>query len=330
MRSGKEHVLGPAKPDSLGAEIARGPGVMRRVGIGAHTETPLGVGPRQKFLEERRHHRLDGRHAARDHFAGGAVERQVFAAMNHLARGAERARRVVDFDLRASRHATLAHPARDHRGMASHPAAGGQNSLGHLHSVDVLGGGFDADQDHLAAGLAHRDRFVGAEHDFARHGARRGGQSARQHLLGRAGVEPRMEQLLELHRLDAQQRRAAIDEALLRHLDRRADRGLGRALAGAGLQHVELAALDREFEVLHVAEMPLEPRSHLQQLAKGGRKALFERGVRGAALLFADAAALGPFAAGAKAYLARCANTGDHVLALGVGQKFAVDALGAG
>ena len=32
----------------------------------------------------------------------------------------------------------------------------------------------------------------------------------------------------------------------------------GRALAGAGLEHVELAALDGELEVLHVAVVLLE------------------------------------------------------------------------
>ena len=139
-----------------------------------------------------------------------------------------------------------------------------------------------------------------------------------------------MEQLFELHRLDAQHRRAAIDELLLRHLDRRADRGLCGAFAVARLEHEELAALDGEFEVLHVAEMALQPRRDFHQLAIRDGKTLFQRGVLRAALVFADVAAPGPFAPGGEADLTRRANSSDHVLALRVGQKLAIDALCAG
>ena len=45
----------------------------------------------------------------------------------------------------------------------------------------------------------------------------------------------------------------------LRHLDGNPERGLGGALAGARLQHPQLAALDGEFEVLHVAVVLLQP-----------------------------------------------------------------------
>ena len=136
-----------------------------------------------------------------------------------------------------------------------------------------------------------------------------------------------MEQLFELHRLDAQQRGAAIDELFLGHLDRRTNRGLGCAFAVASLKHEEFAALDGEFEVLHVAEMALQPSRDFHQLSVRRRKAFLQRGVLRAALVFADAAALGPFSPGGQANLARRANSGDHVLALSIGEKLAVDAL---
>ena len=123
----------------------------------------------------------------------------------------------------------------------------------------------------------------------------------------------------------------AIDQLLLRHLDRDTHRGLGRALAVARLQHEELAALDGEFHVLHVAEMLFEPRRDFQQLAVDRGKAFLERGdacaLRSSSLM---PLALGPFAPGGQADLARRANAGDHVLALRIGQKLAVDALLAG
>src|SRR5437868_5787744 len=54
---------------------------------------------------------------------------------------------------------------------------------------------------------------------------------------------------------NALDRGRAIDEFLTRHVYRDAYRGRAGALAGAGLQHPELAALDRELTVLHVAVM---------------------------------------------------------------------------
>ena len=44
----EEHVLGAAKPDALGAEFARLACIARRVGVGAHAQAPLGVGPRHE------------------------------------------------------------------------------------------------------------------------------------------------------------------------------------------------------------------------------------------------------------------------------------------
>ena len=48
------------------------------------------------------------------------------------------------------------------------------------------------------------------------------------------------------------------DELLLGHLHGDAHRGQAGALAGAGLQHVEPAALDGELDVLHVAVVALQ------------------------------------------------------------------------
>ena len=86
MRSGaEEHMLGAAQADALGAEIARDLRVMRRVGIGAHTQRALLVGPRHELGEEGRHLRLDGRHPPEDNLARGAVEGDEFAATNDVS-----------------------------------------------------------------------------------------------------------------------------------------------------------------------------------------------------------------------------------------------------
>ena len=197
-----------------------------------------------------------------------AVERDVFAAMNHRAVGRLSVpARVVDFERRASRHAALAHPARDHRRVTGHPAARGQDSLRHLHPVDVLGRGLDPHQDYLAPGLGDRDRFVGREHHFAEDRARRRRQPARDHVLFGARGSSRgcsnCSSCTGSTRISAVARSISFSSAMSTAIRTAASR---RALAVAGLQHEEPVALDREFHVLHVAEMLFEPRRDFQQL----------------------------------------------------------------
>ena len=99
-----------------------------------------------------------------------------------------------------------------------------------------------------------------------------------------------------------------------RKLDRDPQRGLGGALAGARLQHPELALLDGEFEILHVAVMLFERAVDALQLGKGLRHCAFERRLVGAGFL---ARLLADFL--------RRADAGDHVLALRIDQEFAVE-----
>ena len=47
----EEHVLGAAEADALGAELARAGGVLGVVGVRAHVEAPLVVGPAEDRLE---------------------------------------------------------------------------------------------------------------------------------------------------------------------------------------------------------------------------------------------------------------------------------------
>ena len=85
------------------------------------------------------------------------------------------------------------------------------------------------------------------------------------------------------------------------------------------LQHPELALLDGELDVLHVAVVLLERAVDARQLLERRRHRVFHRRLVGAGLLARD---LGD--------LLRRADAGDDVLALGVDQEFAVEPLLAG
>ncbi len=88
-------------------------------------------------------------------------------------------------------------------------------------------------------------------------------------------------------------------------MNRDPERRLRRALADPCLQHPELAALDGELDVAHVAVVALQPRHDRHQLVVGPLVHRLEVGERH-----------------------RVTDPGDDVLALGVLQVVAVDALG--
>ena len=128
-----------------------------------------------------------------------------------------------------------------------------------------------------------------------------------------------MQQLIQRCRIDPHHRVFFGDQALIGELDRDAQRGLGGALAAAGLQHPQFALLDRELHVLHVAvvlfEQRVEPRQFLERL----RHRAFHRRLVGAGFL---ARFLGD--------VLRRADARHHVLALRVDQEFAVELALAG
>jgi len=71
-----------------------------------------------------------------------------------------------------------AHAARDHCGVARLTADRGQDALGNVHTVNIVGGGFLAHQDHRT-GAAHLDRVFCREGDSSNGSAGAGIDSRR-------------------------------------------------------------------------------------------------------------------------------------------------------
>src|SRR5665647_2110090 len=325
----KEHVLGAAEADALGAELDGVGALVGLVGVGAHEQPPLDVGPLhqvvvvleglrvlgpQGALEEHLQHFAGARlELADDDLAGEAVDGEPVALLHHLVAHGDGARLVVDVERLAAHDADLAHLAGDQGGVTGHAAARREDALAHGHAADVIGARLDAHQQHLLAGGLHSVGVAGVEGHLAGGGAGAGGQALGQDPALRDGDAPALgredgpQQLIQLLRLDAHERLLRRDHARLAHVDGDADSGQAGALAVARLQHEEAALLDDELEVLHVAQLALKGLAHLEKLLEGGREDL------------------GEFAHGA-----RRAYAGDHVLALCVDQELAVKDVLAG
>ena len=240
-------------------------GVGGGVGVGAHLHAAVPVGPVHQRAEVAGQLGLDRRHLAGHDLAGGAVERDDVALRR--ARG-RRSRSVragqVDRDAPRARDAGPAHAARHHRRVAGHAAARGQDALapracrGCPRGWSRRGPGSPSRRAPRAASAVSASNTIAPE---AAPGD--AGRPVAEHVARRVGIERRVQQLVERQR----DRRAGspssssispsptMSTAILQ-------RGLGGALAGAGLQHAQLAALDRELDVLHVAVVLLEQVEH--------------------------------------------------------------------
>src|SRR4051794_6546829 len=98
------------------------------------------------------------------------------------------------------------------------------------------------------------DSVIGSKDDLP-HGSTRGGRQSCREDLGLSislFVEMRHQKIVELVRLDAENRLFAGEQSLLPHVARDSPRRASGALAAARLQHVELFLFDGEFEILHV------------------------------------------------------------------------------
>ena len=135
-------------------------------------------------------------------------------------------------------------------------------------AADVLGRGFKTDENDLLAAFLPRLGVGRREDDLAAGRARGGGKALADELalLEGGGVELRVEKRVEVARLDHEDGLLLGAHSLVNEVARDLQRGLGRALAVAGLEHVELLVLDRELHVLHVAVVRLERLANLLEL----------------------------------------------------------------
>ena len=150
--------------------------------------------------------------------------------------------------------------------MGALPANGGENPLRGVHAADVLRGGLHANEDHSLAPVLPLLSICCEEDNLAGGGAGRGVNPRHESLRLLLGIELRVEDLVELLGRHEHQGLLFRDEPLVVQINGNLDGRLRAALAVAGLEHVQLAPLDRELHVLHVFVVLLESIADLHEL----------------------------------------------------------------
>ena len=255
----EEHVLGAAEADALGAELARLGCVRRRLGVGADAQRAELVGPGHQLGEVAGELGLHGRHDAQHDLAGAAVDGDDARRPSPPCRAPRACRPCAS--MRTS-------PAPATQGLPMPRATTAAWLV--MPPVEVRMPSA-ACMPWMSSGLVSRRTritFSPARACFSASSAvnttlpeaapGEAGRPLAITLRCGLGIERRMQQLVERGRLDARHRLLLVDQALAHHVDGDLERRLGGALAVARLQHVELAALHGELDVLHVAVVLLE------------------------------------------------------------------------
>lgn len=310
-------MLGAAQANSLGAKLECERGILGVVGVDAHmvgvatglVQTDL-IGPGQDGVQIAGELCRDQINGAVDDDTLGAVDGDDVALVQYAvaALDAHDLLGRVDMETLDTADAGGTHATGDNGGVARLATMARQDALGGDHTLQVIGVGLPADQNDLVALGGTRDGVVTREHDLAHGGTGAGVKAAGQGLVLLGGIELRVQELVELRGVDAAHGLLTGDQALLDHLDGDAQRGSSGTLAYAGLEHPELALLDGELDIAHIAIVILERQEDTLELLTCGLEA------RGG-LEVGDGLGI--------------ADAGDDVLALGVDQKVTVELLGA-
>ena len=136
----------------------------------------------------------------------------------------------------------------------------GKDAFSGDHASEVVRRGLPTNEHGLATFcLCFNGCFSGKDR-FAHCSTRRCVEASCNHIVFCIGIELRVEELIELFGIDTHDRFFFGDEALFDHRDSNMKRCSSSTLANARLEHPELALLDGELDIAHIAEVILEQR----------------------------------------------------------------------
>ena len=254
----EEHVLGTAEADAFCAEALCIDSVLRGIGIRTNLHLTELVRKTHNAAEVAG---IDGSRNGRDEavvdVAGGTIDGDAVALVVGLTSELELLVLFIHGDSGATGNTAGAHATRNNSCVGGHAAANGEDALCSLHAFDVLRGGLKANEDDLFALLVPNLCIFSGEDDLAASSTGRCSQSLsdRGSSLKSLNVELRVQQSVEVSRLDHENSLLLVDHAFVDEVASDLQSSSRRSLAVTGLEHVEVLVLDGELHVLHVSVM---------------------------------------------------------------------------
>ena len=320
-------MFGTAQADTFGAELDCHSCIMRRIRIGADAQFAVFICQRHDVAKrsgQLRIHRVDFTGVNR---SGGTVQADPVAFFDSDAVDDHLAGFVVDIDFAATGYTAGTHTTGNYGSVAGHTAPGSENTLCYMHAADIFGAGFDTAEDHGFAVLAPSFGIFGRKYRHTGSGTGAGGQADSKFLSFAFGTldEHRMQKLVKLGRFHPQYSGLFVDQTFFNKVGGDFYCGSSGAFAVTGLEHEEFTVFDGKFHILHIFIMLFQLDADVVQLLETFGHGFFQRRIFSFTDIFRNVLTLCPdFAARQRDLLGR-ADTGNHVFALSVDEKFAVE-----
>ena len=166
-------MLGTAETDSLCAKLTRFLCVRRCIRVGADFKSAVFVSPRHNPSELSGDGCIHGRDNSVVDIAGGAVDGDRITLVVFFACQRELLVLLIHCDVTASGYTAGTHTARHNGCMACHTAADCQDTLGCLHTGDILRRGLKTYQHDFLAFFVPLNRILRRENDLSAGSTRR-------------------------------------------------------------------------------------------------------------------------------------------------------------
>ena len=161
-------MLGAAKSNAHGTELARASRIFWRVGIGAHRHFSVFVRPFHHFEEVARDLLRNRRlHRANHDLARGAVDTEHILAPKCPTLHRDLTILCVDRQLARANDAALAPTNSDHCSMTRLAASRSKNAHRAVHAINILRTRLLTNEQHLLTILRALDGFLGGKREFA-------------------------------------------------------------------------------------------------------------------------------------------------------------------
>ena len=302
----EEHVLGTAKADTLSAKAYRILGILRGICIGTYAKLSVLVSPVHDTLEVSANGCILGLDISIVDLTGRTVQRDVVSLMIGVSAQLEILLFFVDLDLAASGYAAGSHTTGNNGCVRGHTASYGQDTLGSVHTLDVLRRGLKSYKDNSLALLVSCLGLVSSEVYLTCCSARGSGKCGTDHgtCLKGSRIEGGMQKLIQRLCVDTANSLFGSDLALVYQIAGDLDGCRSSSLTVTGLEEVQLSFLNGELHILHVTVMVLKFHCVIHELLIALRQILLQLG---------DGL--------------RCADTCYDVLTLCIDQVLTVDTL---
>ena len=272
----EEHVLCTTETDTLCTKLTCLCSIVRCIRVSSYAELSILVRPAHDTTEVAGNLSIYCSDLTLVDVTGSTIDGDEITLLDGLSAECELLVLLIHHDITAAGYAALTHTTGNNGCMAGHTATNGQDTLGRLHTCDILWGSLETNKDDLLATCVPRLCILCSEDNLTTCSSRGSTEALthRNRCLQRILIELRVKECIEVTRIDHRNGFLLASHALIYEVAGDLQRSLCGSLTISGLQHVQLTVLNGELHILHISIMLLEGLAYLRELCECLRELL--------------------------------------------------------